>query len=71
MNRSKLMLLVLACVALAALPASHAVADVHVRGHYRKNGTYVRPHMRSNPDGNPWNNWSTLGNRNPCSTSTS
>jgi hypothetical protein len=50
---------------MVATAWSHADADVHVRGYYRKNGTYVRPHMRSNPDGNPWNNWSTLGNRNP------
>jgi len=39
--------------------------DVHVRGHYRKDGTYVRPHMRSSPDGNVFNNWSTKGNVNP------
>lgn len=42
-----------------------AVAQVKVRGYYRKNGTYVRPHYRSNPDGNPKNNWSYPGNTNP------
>lgn len=26
-----------------------AVADVHVRGYYRKDGTYVRPHTRRSP----------------------
>jgi len=26
-------------------------AGVAVRGYYRKNGTYVSPHIRSNPDG--------------------
>lgn len=40
-------------------------AQVHVRGYYRKDGTYVRPHVRSNPDGNPSNNWSYPGNTNP------
>jgi len=40
-------------------------ADVHVRGYYRNDGTYVRPHMRSSPDGNVFNNWSTKGNVNP------
>ncbi|WP_288402344.1 hypothetical protein [uncultured Acinetobacter sp.] len=40
-------------------------AGVSVRGYYRSNGTYVSPHMRSNPDGNFYNNWSTIGNINP------
>jgi hypothetical protein len=42
-----------------------AEAAVSVKGYYRKNGTYVQPHMRSNPDGNPYNNWSYPGNTNP------
>lgn len=41
------------------------IADVYVNGYYRKNGTYVQPHYRSNPDGNPYNNWSYPGNTNP------
>ncbi len=41
------------------------VAQVHVRGYYRKNGTYVQPHVRSSPDGDPYNNWSYPGNVNP------
>lgn len=40
-------------------------AQVHVKGYYRKDGTYVHPHIRSNPDGNPYNNWSYPGNVNP------
>jgi hypothetical protein len=40
-------------------------AAVSVNGYYRKNGTYVQPHMRSNPDGNPYNNYSYPGNLNP------
>lgn len=39
--------------------------QVRVKGYSRKDGTYVQPHVRSNPDGNPFNNWSTKGNVNP------
>ena len=42
-----------------------ADAAISVRGYYRSNGTYVQPHYRSNPDGNPYNNWSYPGNTNP------
>lgn len=42
-----------------------AARDVYVRGHVRTNGTYVAPHMRSTPDSNFYNNWSTTGNVNP------
>lgn len=45
--------------------SSHLFADVRVDGYYRKNGTYVQPHYRSNPDGKFYNNWSTDGNINP------
>ena len=41
------------------------IAQVKVKGYYRKDGTYVKPHYRSNPDGNPYNNWSYPGNTNP------
>ncbi len=44
---------------------SWAGGSVRVRGYYRKDGTYVRPHYRSRPDGNIYNNWSTKGNYNP------
>ncbi len=51
---------------LAMLAFSAVVsADVYVRGHYRNDGTYVNPHWRSDPDGNPDNNWSRKGNVNP------
>lgn len=52
---------------LSLLMSGHAVAggDVHVRGYYRSNGTYVQPHYRSAPDGVFSNNWTTLGNVNP------
>lgn len=42
-----------------------AYSQVKVRGYYRSNGTYVQPHYRSSPDGNPTNNYSYPGNTNP------
>lgn len=38
---------------------------VYVKGYYRKDGTYVKGHYRTAPDGNPYNNYSTPGNYNP------
>lgn len=40
-------------------------SQVKVNGYYKKNGTYVEPHYRSSPDGNPYNNYSFPGNTNP------
>lgn len=40
-------------------------ADVHVRGYYRKDGTYVQPHYRSSSNSTKSDNWSTKGNYNP------
>ena len=45
----------LTIIVLAAL-STVANATVHVKGHYRSNGTYVGSHTRSNPDGIKWNN---------------
>lgn len=47
------------------LLVTSGIAQVHVRGYYRKDGTYVQPHYRSSPDGNPYNNYSYPGNVNP------
>jgi hypothetical protein len=52
-------------IAVAYLVAATAYSQVHVRGYHRKDGTYVRPHYRSSPDGDFSNNWSTAGNVNP------
>jgi hypothetical protein len=49
----------------ALLVATAASAQVYVQGYTTKDGTYVAPHYRSAPDGNPYNNWSTRGNVNP------
>ena len=51
--------------------AGSAFADQRVRGYYRDSDgdgykeTYVPPHYRTEPDGNPYNNYSTKGNTNP------
>ena len=47
------------------LQSGLAFAQTHVQGYYRKDGTYVQPHMRSTPDSNPYNNYSYPGNYNP------
>lgn len=36
-------------------------SQVRVRGYFRKNGTYVSPHVRTYPDGILWNNYSYKG----------
>jgi hypothetical protein len=56
--------LVFSALVLTAL-ASTAAAQVHVDGYFRRDGTYVQPHYRSNPNGSTADNWSTRGNVNP------
>lgn len=43
------------------VPKAHAI--VRVRGYYKKSGTYVAPHYRSNPDGYRYNNYGSYYNR--------
>ena len=50
----------LAFVCLTGLGAGEADAQVAVQGYYRGNGTYVQPHFRTFPDGNPYNNFSSF-----------
>lgn len=67
MSRKSLFLVVALYVALAAFLSDYTEArgSVNVRGHFRKDGTYVPPHHRSAPDKSFYNNWSTTGNINP------
>src|SRR6266496_5206405 len=58
-------LLTVAVLVLLASAGYTALGAVHVSGYVRKDGTYVAPHYRSDPDGNFYNNWSTKGNVNP------
>ena len=60
----KKILFVLACGICLQLIATLADA-ASVGGYVRRDGTYVQPYQRTNPDSNPWNNYSTKGNTNP------
>lgn len=48
----------------ASLPA-RAQGYHYNNGYFRQDGTYVQPHYQTNPNGNPYDNWSTRGNTNP------
>tara|TARA_Y100001970_G_C13650310_1_gene563243 strand:- start:70 stop:462 length:393 start_codon:yes stop_codon:yes gene_type:complete len=55
-----------AVIGLAVLTGSlFAQSQVYVNGYYKSNGTYVKPHVRTSPDSNPYNNYSYPGNYNP------
>ena len=51
-------------VALTACCGS-VIADNYVNGYVRRDGTYVAPHMRSEPNSTRYDNYSTQGNTNP------
>lgn len=57
----KRFILLIICLSITYI----SISQVRVNGYYRKNGTYVQPHYRSSPDGNPYNNYSFPGNFNP------
>ena len=40
-------------------------SSTHIRGYTKKNGTYVQPHIRTNPNNTKMDNYSTKGNINP------
>lgn len=50
---------------LSFLCSEYIMAQVHVQGYHRKDGTYVKSHYRSSPDSSPYNNYSYPGNTNP------
>lgn len=54
-----------AFVLIAALMAAPLSAQTQVQGHWRKDGTYVQPHTRSNPNNSTYDNWSSKPNYNP------
>ena len=54
-----------ALLGLLALLSFSALADQTVRGYTRKDGTYVAPHVRSSPNQNRFDNYSSQGNTNP------
>ncbi len=48
-----------------AIPAAYSQRHVSVKGYYRKDGTYVRPHYRTAPNSTNRDNFSTQGNVTP------
>lgn len=51
---------------LVSILAAQVNPNYHrVRGYYRKDGTYVKPHYRTNPNSTNRDNYSTRGNINP------
>lgn len=51
--------------ALCVLLCGSATAQVYVAPYVDSQGNLHQGHMRSAPDGNPYNNYSTRGNMNP------
>lgn len=45
--------------------AAFAASAHQVKGHTKKDGTYVQPHRQTNPDQRRNNNYSSQGNFNP------
>lgn len=73
-------IMILVAASLATIPAAQArgksgsyskhynsgySSNHSVRGHVRKNGSYVRPHRATNRNGTKLDNYSTKGNVNP------
>ena len=58
--RKKIAIPVLMALMIPLLACGNSIAeakDVHVKGYTRKDGTYVRPHIRSSPDSSRSNNY--------------
>lgn len=52
-------------VAATIVSIGAAAADTTVDGYYRKDGTYVPPYQRTDPNRSKDDNYSTRGNTNP------
>lgn len=68
MKRVGIFLAVILCVCLSAnLQAKNTSSGSSnsVRGYTKKDGTYVAPHQRTNPNGTQRDNWSSKPNYNP------
>lgn len=53
--------LLIGVLTLGLFPSLANAEDVHVDGYYRKDGTYVAPHVRSSPDSDRSNNYGPSG----------
>ena len=61
----KKILIIFALVGLFLFFGVREAEAARVRGYSRRNGTYIQPHYRSNPNSYKWDNWSSRGNTNP------
>lgn len=52
-------------LALVSFGTAVAQGDHYVQGYTKKDGTYVAPHMQTNPNATRADNYSTRGNVNP------
>ncbi|HCC53468.1 MAG TPA: hypothetical protein DEQ20_00865 [Desulfobulbaceae bacterium] len=52
-------------IAAVLITATTTFAADSVRGYTRRDGTYVQPHMRSDPNQRRYDNFSSQGNTNP------
>ncbi len=65
MDTKKSIILATAFLVLVSFITVSLAEAQRVRGYFRQNGTYVQPYYRTNPDKNPYNNYSFPGNHNP------
>ncbi|MBI3335485.1 MAG: hypothetical protein HY001_03225 [Candidatus Portnoybacteria bacterium] len=62
----KVLTILLVALLLSITTVNLAEAATRVRGYYKPStGSYVQPHLRSNPNSSRWDNWSSQGNYNP------
>jgi hypothetical protein len=63
----RIALIILSALFLLSLVTSpsHAKSSHRVKGYTKKNGTYIAPHRKTNPDKSKMNNYDAKGNYNP------
>ena len=59
------LIIALATVAVATGSPSFAKSSHGVKGYAKKDGTYVAPHRKTDPDASKTNNYGSKGNVNP------
>ena len=57
MNKISNLLIIFVVILTLVMPAGFVDAYVSVKGYYRSDGTYVRPHVRSEPNGVKYDNY--------------
>jgi hypothetical protein len=61
-TKQKLLVALIAAIAITFITYSPAAEARVQRGYIKKNGTYVAPHYKSNPDGRRYNNYGSRSN---------